>query len=94
GTNHCIPSRSLIALFSAFILSKSLKFSTGQTSTYGHLNRGNPYGQNNNNGAKNLDIDNVGVQGEAIPTPALLPAAMLGLGSALRRKRKQDVAAV
>ncbi|OUC14686.1 MAG: hypothetical protein B0A82_10145 [Alkalinema sp. CACIAM 70d] len=44
--------------------------------------------------ADNLRIDNVGMQGEAIPTPALLPAAMLGLGSALRRKRKQNAAAV
>ncbi|MBD2330109.1 PTPA-CTERM sorting domain-containing protein [Alkalinema sp. FACHB-956] len=48
-----------------------------------------PYGENTNNGAKNLDIDNVGVQGEAIPTPALLPG-MIGLGMGLLRKRKQQ----
>jgi hypothetical protein len=48
-----------------------------------------PYGENANNGAKNLDIDAISVQGDTVPTPALLPGLFaLGAG-AVRKRRKQ-----
>jgi hypothetical protein len=50
-----------------------------------------PYGENNNNGAKNLDIDAIVVQGDAVPTPALLPG-LFALGAGALRKRKQQTA--
>jgi hypothetical protein len=50
-----------------------------------------PYGQNNNNGAKNLDIDNVYIAGSTtpVPTPALLPG-LIGMGVAALRKRNGE----
>jgi hypothetical protein len=50
-----------------------------------------PYGENNNNGAKNLDIDAIVVKGDAVPTPALLPG-LFALGAGALRKRKQQAA--
>ncbi|MBL1178980.1 PTPA-CTERM sorting domain-containing protein [Pantanalinema sp. GBBB05] len=53
-----------------------------------------PFGQNNNNGAKNLDIDNVFVKGSTtpVPTPALLPG-LIAMGAGVWRKRKAEQAA-
>jgi hypothetical protein len=50
-----------------------------------------PYGENNNNGAKNLDIDTISVEGDSVPTPALLPG-LFALGAGALRKRKQRLA--